>query len=286
MKFHLILCVPNPKMHGLYGHIEVIQSIEWGLKELGYTVTSALNSFEAESVNIVFGAQVLPINFLEQLPNNTIIYNFEQMRGVSLSDIRPEIKYCANKFHIWEYSPANLPIWESLGAKKIQLVSVGYAPVLTKIPKPANPCIDVLIYGLTGNKRLDVFHRLSTAGLKVVFACGLYGAARDGLISQSKIVLNINLYDYARIFEIVRVSYLLANKKVVVGLLDPKTYIDPDILDSVKITTLENVVDCCNLLLEDEQERSLLEQKGFNNFSKRDIRTILKTALTEAAQSS
>jgi hypothetical protein len=79
---------------------------------------------------------------------------------------------------------------------------------------------------------------------------------------------------------------LLANKKVVVGLLDPKTYIDPDILDSVKITTLENVVDCCNLLLEDEQERSLLEQKGFNNFSKRDIRTILKTALTEAAQSS
>ena len=280
MKFHLMLCVPHPKMHGLYGHIEVIESIEWGLKELGHTVTSALNSFEAESTNIVFGAQVLPISFLEQLPKNTIIYNFEQMRGLSVEQIRPEVKYYADKFQIWEYSPCNLPIWESLGTKKIQLVSVGYAPVLTRIPKPANQCIDVLIYGLTGSKRLDVFHRLSAAGLKVVFACGLYGTARDGLISESKIVLNINLYDYSQIFEIVRVSYLLANKKAVVGILDPNTYIEPDLLDSVKIATLDNIADCCNGLLEDEQARSLLEQKGFNNFLKRDIKNILRTALS------
>ena len=278
MKFHLMLCVPSPKMHGLYGHIEVIESIEWGLKELGHTVTSAINSIEPESTNIVFGAQVMPIDVLKKLPASTIIYNFEQLRGIT--QFRPEVKYFLDKFQIWEYSNANLPTWESLGAKKIQLVAVGYAPVLTRIPKPAYQCIDVLIYGLAGSKRLGTFNRLSAAGLKVVFASGLYGTARDELISQSKIVLNINLHDHSQIFEVVRVSYLLANKKAVVGILDPNTYIEPDFLNSVKITTLDDIVDCCSGLLANEQERSFLEENGFNNFLRHDIKSILGAALS------
>ncbi|WP_353438785.1 hypothetical protein [Polynucleobacter sp. UK-FUSCHL-C3] len=279
MKFHLMHCVPHPRMHGLYGYREVIQSIEWGLKELGQSVTYALNNFDPESINIIFGAQVLPIGVLEKLPGNTIIYNLEQIRGSSKDQIRPEVHFYSNKFQVWEYSPSNLLAWELMGAKNVQVVPVAYAPTLTRIPKPHTQDIDVLIYGLTGKKRLEIFHQLSNAGISTIFASGFYGEARDQLIARSKVVLNINLYDFTRIFEIVRVSYLLANKKAVIATIDPNTYIEPEFLEAAKFISPDKVVEICIHFLESDMERNVLEQKGFNTFAQRDIRVILKAAL-------
>ena len=279
MKFHLMHCVPHPRLHGLYGYIEVIQSIEWGLKELGHSVTYALNNFDPKSINIIFGAQVLPIDFLDKLPENTIVYNFEQMRGFSKDQIRPEVHFYSNKFQVWEYSPSNLQAWELLGAKNVQVVPVAYAPILTRIPKPHTQDIDVLIYGITGQKRLEIFHQLSNAGISTIFASGFYGEARDQLIARSKIVLNINLKDLARIFEIVRVSYLLANKKAVIATIDPNTYIEPEFLSAAKFVSSDKIIETCNHFLESDVERNALEQSGFNAFAQRDIRIILKAAL-------
>jgi len=279
MKFHLMHCVPDPRMHGLYGYMEVIQSIEWGLKDLGHSVTYALNNFDPESINIIFGVQVLPISFLEKLPSNTIVYNFEQMRGLSKSQIRPEIQFCSNKFQIWDYSPANLQAWELLGAKNVLIVPVAYAPILSRIPKPPIQDIDVLIYGLTGQKRLEIFHQLSNSGISTIFASGIYGDARDQLIARSKIVLNINLYDFARTFEVVRVSYLLANKKAVIACIDPNTYIASEFLDAAQFVPPDKVMENCVRYLESDIKRNELEQKGFNAFSQHDIRSILQAAL-------
>jgi hypothetical protein len=266
-------------MHGLYGYMEVIESINWGLKELGYSVTYALNNFDPESINIVFGAQVLPLSFLEKLPRNAIIYNFEQLRGLSKDQIRPEIHFYSNKFQIWEYSPSNLQAWELLGAKNVQVVPVAYAPILTRISKPHIQDIDVLIYGLAGQKRLEIFHQLSNSGISTIFASGFYGEARDHLIARSKIVLNINLYDFARIFEVVRVSYLFANKKAVIATIDPNTFIEPDILEAAYFVSSNKVTETCIHFLESDTERNALEQRGFNVLAQRDIKTILQTAL-------
>jgi hypothetical protein len=266
-------------MHGLYGYIEVIQSIEWGLKELGHSVTYALNNFDPKSINIIFGAQVLPIDFLDKLPGNTIVYNFEQIRGLPKDQIRPEVHFYSNKFQVWEYSPSNLEAWELLGAKNVQVVPVAYAPILTRIPKPHTQDIDVLIYGLTGQKRLEIFHQLSNAGISTIFASGFYGEARDQLIARSKIVLNINLYDLSRIFEIVRVSYLLANKKAVIAAIDPNTYVEPEFLGAANFVSSDKITETCIHFLESDVERNALEQRGLNAFAQRDIRTILKAAL-------
>ena len=106
----------------------------------------------------------------------------------------------------------------------IKVVPISYAPILTCIESAANQDIDVLIYGAVGEQRLAVFAslgRLLNGGVSAVFASGLYGAARDGLIARSKIVLNINNIPYSKIFEIVRVSWLLANSKAVVADIYP-----------------------------------------------------------------
>jgi hypothetical protein len=281
-RYHLMHCIPGPRLHGLNGYKEVIETIGWGLEQLGHQVTYAVNAIASDAANIIFGAHVLPIATLKQLPPNTIIYNFEQMRNVSADRIREETRYYARAqhFRLWDYSHANLPCWHDLGRDAVKIVPVGYAPILTRIPKAPQQDIDVLIYGTSGERRLQVFHALSQLGVSTLFVCGLYGPARDNLISRSKIVLNINLYPETRIFEIVRVSYLLANKKAVVADIDVNTSIDDDIRSVVKFAgSLKELIDICLKLLSNESERVELEKRGLSSISRRDIKAILENAL-------
>ena len=53
-------------------------------------------------------------------------------------------------------------------------------------------------------------------GINVKALFGVYGRERDKLIARSKIVLNMHHYS-SQIFEIVRVFYLLTNRKAVVA---------------------------------------------------------------------
>lgn len=267
-------------MHGLNGYKEVIESVRWGLLELGHNVSYSVNKYDSSATNIIFGAQVLPIDFLKQLPSDSIVYNFEQLRGLQKNDIRQEVHFCSEHFNIWDYSLFNLDSWSLLGGNRPKLVPVGYAPILTRIPKANAQDIDVLIYGMSGNKRLNAFHRLSSAGLNVLFAGGVYGEFRDMLIARSKIILNINFYNFAQIFEIVRVSYLLANRKAIVATLDQNTAIEQDINNSIQFTSLEKIVDDCEYLLSNESKRIHLETVGYDNFVKRDIKEILREALS------
>jgi hypothetical protein len=92
--YHLMHCIPHPRMHGLNGYKEVIETIAWGLEKLGHQVTYAVNKPAVDATNIIFGAQVMPIVALKQMPDDTIIYNFEQMRGQAPHNIRHEIAYC------------------------------------------------------------------------------------------------------------------------------------------------------------------------------------------------
>jgi len=264
-------------MHGLNGYKEVIETVGWGLEQFGHRVSYALNTAGTDATNIVFGAQVMPIAALQKLPPGTIIYNFEQLR-----DVGAEIRHYAATPHftIWDYSAANLASWRALGRADVKIVPVGYAPILTRIAKPPHQDIDVLLYGLAGERRLQVFHALSQSGLSVVFVSGLYGAARDDLIARAKIVLNINLYAQSKIFEIVRVSYLLANRKAVIADLDVNTSIEDDIRPAVRFAaSLKELLELCASLIKNDSERSKLEELGLACISRRDIRDILRPAL-------
>src|SRR5277367_6044638 len=133
-RFHLMHCV-HPKMHGLNGYKEVIESVHWGLTQIGHEVSYAVNRAEPDATNIIFGAQVLSIDFLKCLPPDTIVYHLEQLRDIDINQLRESVRYCAEQYKIWEYSPYNLECWKRLGVHHVQHVPVAYAPVLTRIPK-------------------------------------------------------------------------------------------------------------------------------------------------------
>ena len=277
--YHLMHCIPHPRTHAFNGFTEVIDSVFWGMQALGHKVTRSKNTFNPQAINIVFGAHVLPISFMEGMPRDTVIYNFEQMRGLKAEEIRPEAHYIAKNFTIWEYSKANFDTWGMLGANPLWF-PVSYSPNICRIPKFQVQDIDVLMYGMSGEKRAIAFHQLSEAGFAVVFVSGLYGEARDTLIARSKLILNVNIYDRSKIFEIVRASYLLANKKAIITIDDPDTYFEEDILGAIKRVHLNDLVKTVESLLNDTSDRESLETAGFEIFEKRDIRITLKRVLT------
>jgi hypothetical protein len=280
-RYHLMHCIPHPRLHGLHGYKEVIETLEWGLRQLGHAPRYASNAFDPSATNIVFGAHMLPVESLERLPGNSIVYSLEQARNLRPQEMPAQVQYLAERFEIWDYSCANSEAWRDLGASRVKIVPVGYAPVLTRIQQADVQDLDILIYGMSGPNRLHALHALSLAGLTVLFASGLYGEARDNLIGRSKLVLNVNLYDFAQIFEIVRVSYLFANRKAVVATKDPQTFVESDVGAGVKFTTLEKLVDDCRYLLEHDDVRAALEAKGFEIMRHRDIREILRAALSD-----
>jgi hypothetical protein len=150
---------------------------------------------------------------------------------------------------------------------------------LRRIQKRAEEDIDILLYGKPVAARYKVFHQTCQAGLKCVFACGLYGGSRDDLIGRSKLVLNINSHSHSRVFEIVRVSYLLANAKAVVSDIFPDSLIDPDLRNAVAFVSQESIAAKCLELIKDDSARTALGSRGQTAIEKRDIREILRRVL-------
>ena len=280
MKFHLAHIIPHKRAHGLNGYKEVIDTVQWGLQQLGHVADYGLNSLSPTATNIIFGLQMLPVEILNKLPPETIVYHLEQMRNMNAAEIRPQLHLAAERFRIWEYSEGNVSGWQVLGAKNVFMVPVSYAPILQRIPRAQTQDIDVLIYGMPGKDRLHAFHYIAHSGLTTLFICGLYGKARDDLIARSKTIVNINLYQPCKIFEVVRVSYLLANRKAVIADVGADTHIEEDMRLAIKVTSLPQLVNDCVKLVADDRARSGLEEAGFAAIERRDVRQVLERALS------
>lgn len=280
--YHMVHLIPTERHHGLYGYTEVIQTLTWGLTTLGHTVTYAKNSYINDATNIVFGHQIAGKEILSMMPAGTIIYNLEQLARFTKEDATDESRfsfdYSAKNFEIWDYSEDNIALWSKLETKfPVSKVPIGYAPILTRIPKAEPQDIDVLIYGHPNDNRIEIFRRLCSQGLRVVFLFGFYGDARDALIARSKIVLNIGQHD--KTFEIVRASYLMANRKAVVADIYENISIESDIANGIMFTNFDFVLPACLHLLQHDDARQNLEEAGFQSIQKRDIVRILTATL-------
>ena len=282
MKFHLYV-VWNPSFprntHGMRGYAEIIETFVWGLTALGHSVTQASEPVIG-ATNSVFGGQMLSVETQSKLPSDTIFYNLEQMRGIDPARVRSEILHYAANFQVWEYSLFNADAWRTIPMKfPVKLVPIGFAPILERISKAADQDIDVLMYGLTNDQRLSAFHAFSRSGLASVFLCGLYGGGRDALISRAKTVVNVGIYK-SKIFEVARVSYLMANRKAVIGDIQDGTMVETDLLGGFHQSSAATLAADVFKFANDEHLRAELEDRAFETIRKRDIRTILAQVLS------
>ncbi|MCU1305186.1 MAG: hypothetical protein JWQ87_5470 [Candidatus Sulfotelmatobacter sp.] len=257
------------------GFREVIDSLSWALAALGHQVNVTENWFDAKDTNIVFGAELLAPNQPQSLPPGTIIYNLEQPSHPNLAKVQQIV--LGSKCTVWDYSLVNVQKWRKLGAN-VHHVPIGYTPNLTRIPKAIVQDIDVLFLGWMTPRRVKIVEELRAAGLNVVASDKCYGGGRDNLISRAKVCLNVH-HDGRNLFEIVRVSYLLANRKVVVTekSADDDEYIE-DLDGAMYWVDYGGIVTICKELC--KHGNPILEG-GTRWFTRRDYVATVKAALSE-----
>lgn len=255
---------------------ELAETLLYGLHALGMEVDLALNECSATGGNIVLGGHLLGEREMASLPDNAIIYNSEQIDEGSTWLGKPYVELLKSR-PVWDYSRRNLAQMRSLGVTAGTFVPVGYVPQLTRIPREEED-IDVLFYGCINERRKKILEGLIERGLRIEFLSDVYREPRDRYIARAKVVLNLHYYD-ASVFEIVRVSYLLANEKAVVAECGDSTHIDEDMREAVRGVPYEQLVDACVELVNDAKQRANLARRGFEAFSRRSERDILAQTL-------
>jgi hypothetical protein len=85
------------------------------------------------------------------------------------------------------------------------------------------------------------------------------------------------------VFEIVRVSYLLANRKAVVAECHDATEIYPDLRDAMRLVPYDDLVPSCRELVGNPAVRAHYAEAGFRRMSARDAASLLRPAVAAAA---
>jgi hypothetical protein len=275
-----VAIVSPPDHHDISGgaFYEVAEALHHGLLALGHdsVLTNRLDLDERRT--IVLGGNLLVQYDLEP-PKNPIFYNLEQLGDDLPWMTMPEFVDLFRRYPTWDYSQANIEYLAVLGLPRPTYVPIGYVPELTRIP-PAPEDIDVLFYGALNARRYAVLKNLHDRGLRVKWLPGTYGASRDAWIARSKIVLNLHYFE-AKIFAIVRVSYLLANRRAVVSERGADPALERDLEAGIAFADYDGLVDRCVELLGDERARRELAERGYQAFSARSQAAILHRALAD-----
>lgn len=255
MNFAITTVCPAGHEH-IGAFAEVSDSFHHALLQLGHQSTQAVNVLFSDARNIILGANTLGPE--EPLPENSILVNLEQLESNTL--LPPH--YFDRLLHhtVWDYSAANVRLLRSRGARNVTRVRLGYVPELTRI-SGKEPDIDVLFYGSLNPRRLAVLDQLSAAGARVERLFGLYGAERDAYISRSKIVLNMHFYE-AKVLEVVRIFYLLANGVFVVSERGADTEESGRFEGGLAFSGYEQLGSTCLRYLGDPRSRQLIAARG------------------------
>jgi len=274
-KFQVIVVRPQGYLHS-EAFRELAETLQLGLTSLGHTAQIQENIFEPAATNIFLGAHLLSPRQALLVPPGSVIYNLEQLKGI---DLPPAYLELASHHQVWDYSLENIEKWKTMNCAFTPVhAPIGYVPELSRIPPAETEDIDILFYGSLNERRILILNALRDAGATVRALFGVYGRERDELIGRSKIILNIHYYE-AKVFEIVRVSYLLANSKAVVTESSP--LMEDGLGDTIRSLPYDSLVEGCLSLLKNETERRCLGVQGFAWFSKRGEPEILAHALRQ-----
>jgi tetratricopeptide (TPR) repeat protein len=163
---------------------------------------------------------------------------------------------------VWDYSLANIEQLRQLGIHHVAHVPVGYVPEMTCISPAVERDIDVLFYGSLNERRQLILEALEEKGVTVKVLFEVYGAERDAYIARSKIVLNLHFYE-AKVFEIVRISYLLSNRVFVISERGCCPEEEAYFAEGLVFADYDHLVKTCIDYLQQPEQRDFIAQKGF-----------------------
>ena len=264
------ICIikPNNYIHSL-AYLEIAELLHYSVLELNKSSKISYNFIDINPKvkNIIFGAHLLNDDMINSIPSNTIIFNTEQIESINEIWKRRILLLASKGIIFWDYSNHNLDLLLTKLNVKGRLFEIGFQSNLQRIKINDNKEVDVLFYGSLNNRREKIINNLLKKNVKVKCLFGVYGKDRDDWIGKSKIVLNLHYYE-SKIFEIVRIFYLLTNAIPIVSEVDENTKLNNNYLKGIKGSNYEDVEKNILSLLENEKERKLIGLNGFNIIKK------------------
>lgn len=252
-----------------YPHVlafaELAQALVQAFEELGYRAALTQDPDAIEGRAVVLAPHLVP-HVGWRPPADAVLYNLEQAADSS-EWFTPAYLDLLRRHEVWDYSSANAAFLAGHGVAA-RLVPIGYAPCLSRIAPAAAEDVDVLAYGTMTERRIAVLDDLRRRGLKVVRLFNVYGARRDGYIARAKVVLNIHTYD-AQLFEVVRVSYLLANGRCVMSEEGRDPELEVPYREAVTFAPYEQLVEGTRALVADAAKRARRAAAGRTIFAGR-----------------
>lgn len=260
---------------------EVAESLHHGLVALGHDSVITEDVRPVGRRPIILGSNLL--RGVRQKPaKDAILYNLEQVDPAGTYWLTPELVALFRRHTVWDYSERNAALYPALGLPVPRVVPIGAVPQLTRIAAASEEDLDVLFYGGINPRRTRVLEGLRARGLRVEAVNGVYGAERDRLIARAKIVLNVHFYE-AKVFELVRVSYLLANRRCVVSERGADPQEERRFEGGVAFAPYDGLVEACVRLVRDPAARAALARTGHELMKRRDAAAYLREALQDGA---
>lgn len=280
-KINLVLFKPNiSRFNILDSYLEVIASLQWGFDALGYQCSFTTNEIARDCQNIVFGwYPAIQIGNIDNFPAGTILYNLEQYSMNPTKGVDKVLEMAAERFQIWDYSQGNVNWWNKLNPRfQAYYAKVSFAPNLMKIAPLESEDIDILYIGSLGPNRVNSLNATSSTLSRhgLVTLSNIWGKQRDDFVARSKLLLNVRSENpLFGIFEIVRVSYYLSNRKAVVCELTPNLEIEEDLRDVLRFVPHDEMGAACDDFLLSPEKRQAYADECFEAFRRRDVRDVI-----------
>ncbi len=278
MKYHItIFKPPHPRMNIMDAYLETALSVQWGFNARAIDCSFKYNQLATDRRNIIFGwVPMISLLGIESIPDDSILYNLEQYSTTDITTT--SLSIVCGKFQLWDYNMENIRQWNLANPKYPPFYApVSYAPVLEVIA-PSIEDFDITFIGSLGPNRSRKINEISshTSRPQVVAAQNVWGQVRDRLISRSSLMLNISEDNpKLKIFEIVRTSFYLANKKLVLCEESPEVTVESDVREAFLWANSENLANAaCDVVSNPSRYRELREM-GYSLFKKRDIRLVI-----------
>ncbi|RTL50302.1 MAG: hypothetical protein EKK40_13260 [Bradyrhizobiaceae bacterium] len=275
MKWAVTVVSPPNYIHSAVFR-EVAETIFYGLKALGYDAILTEEGSLPGRRHIVLGANLL-VYYPLPLSDDAILYNLEQVEN-NQTWITPALIDLFKKHVLWDYCDANVKALSNLGIHAAHVLPIGYRKELSRIQKSSVKDIDVLFVGSMNDRRRAVLEAMHLLGLKVAHVFGQYGAQRDEIIGRSKLLLNLHFYD-AKILEVVRISYYLANECAVLSERSANPEDDKIFEGGLFFSEYSDLAPRARYLCDNPHLLTATAERGFAIMQSRDIESYLRSAI-------
>jgi len=287
MRCNVVMFKPDlPWLSNLRAYDDVAHMVHAGLTQAGHDAVLSINSLVVDADRyFLFGTQAMPLATVQQFPEGSIAFNFEQLYDLGASDpahLAPNSRHIFEHFQLVDYAPLNAVFWHAVKPRRpVQYLPLPCADIPPPAPEEAvTEDIDVLYYGSLGGERKMEFLRAAMGNRRVrprtVLLNHTFGAERDAYIRRAKIVLSVTA---GRIFPEVRVSHLLAHRKAVVSDIGPDDEIDPFYRDHLVFARPDEVEAQIHALLSDEALRKDYAQRCHEHMKTRTLQAYIQALL-------